>query len=147
MPVPTPPARLEGGCLCGAVRYALDEPPGLAEYCHCSRCRKAHGSAFSTNAVVAASAFELTQGREALREFAPSPTRRRHFCGLCGSPLYISRLNAPEIVVLALGSLDDHPAIQPPERHVFTASKAAWHEITDTLARWDVYPGAEPEDA
>ena len=137
---------LHGGCLCGAVRYSISGPLGLAEYCHCSRCRKAHGSAFSANVVVPAAAFELARGADAIREFAPSAGRRRQFCGSCGSPLFIRRLAAPDVVVVALGSLDDDAAIRAPERHVFTDSKAPWHEIAGDLPRWRIYPGHEPQE-
>jgi hypothetical protein len=32
---------LEGGCLCGVVRY---EAASLGGPCHCRTCRKAHGA-------------------------------------------------------------------------------------------------------
>jgi hypothetical protein len=34
---------VEGGCLCGAVRYAADSPPTNGHHCHCSMCRNAYG--------------------------------------------------------------------------------------------------------
>ncbi|WP_456237657.1 GFA family protein, partial [Geminicoccus flavidas] len=37
--------RMEGGCLCGAVRYAIElEEDDLADYCHCRECRRASGA-------------------------------------------------------------------------------------------------------
>ena len=35
------------GCLCGAIRFEVARFVGPFELCHCSRCRKASGSAFS----------------------------------------------------------------------------------------------------
>jgi hypothetical protein len=140
------PVPLHGGCLCGAVRYTLAEPPALAEYCHCAMCRKAHGSAFSANAVVPAAALAIVQGADALREYASSARRRKRFCGDCGSQLFIRRTDNDAIVVLALGSLDDHAAIPAPARHVFVDSKAPWHELGADLPRYRIYPGFEPAD-
>ena len=37
-----------GSCLCGAVRYEVSDPFEEMHHCHCSKCRKAHGAAFST---------------------------------------------------------------------------------------------------
>ena len=44
---------LKGSCLCGKVRYQVSGPLGPMIYCHCSQCRKASGSTFTTNASVA----------------------------------------------------------------------------------------------
>ncbi len=45
-------ARLTGDCLCGGVRFALDSPPQVAGYCHCTRCQGRTGSAASAQAKV-----------------------------------------------------------------------------------------------
>ena len=37
---------LAGACQCGAVRYEVEDSFACASNCHCSRCRKATGSAF-----------------------------------------------------------------------------------------------------
>ena len=37
---------IQGGCLCGGVRFEIDRAVGPFELCHCRRCRKASGSAF-----------------------------------------------------------------------------------------------------
>ena len=37
-----------GSCLCGDVAWAVSGPLELMSHCHCSMCRKAHGSAFAT---------------------------------------------------------------------------------------------------
>ncbi len=39
---------LTGSCLCGNVAYEVNADPGPIVHCHCSTCRKTHGSAFST---------------------------------------------------------------------------------------------------
>ncbi len=43
--------KIEGGCLCGKVRYSADAEPIFVGMCHCTNCQKASGSAF--NIVVA----------------------------------------------------------------------------------------------
>ena len=39
--------KIEGGCLCGKVRYAGEAEPIFAGLCHCTHCQKHNGSAFS----------------------------------------------------------------------------------------------------
>ena len=39
--------KIEGGCLCGKVRYSADAEPTFVGVCHCKNCQKGTGSAFS----------------------------------------------------------------------------------------------------
>jgi hypothetical protein len=129
---------LRGSCLCGAVRYTVSSPVAFAEHCHCSMCRKAHGAAFSTNAAVPAASVSIV-GSENLSQYASSKNRLKMFCARCGSQLFIKRTNAPEVMVVTLGTLDQDPGIKP-SRHVFVGSKAPWFEIEASLSQHEVYP-------
>ena len=137
---------LLGGCLCSSVRYQIVGALGLAEHCHCSMCRKAHGAAFSSNALVPTSNLTIVAGAELVSEFESSPNRRKCFCSKCGSQLFIRRVNKPEYTVVALGTIDGDPGVRP-ERHVFVGSRAPWFNITDGLPQYKVYPGFEPEES
>jgi hypothetical protein len=117
----------------------------LAEFCHCSMCRKAHGSAFSANAVVSSALLKIDQGDEHITEYESSPNRRKCFCSKCGSQLFIRRENAPDKLVVALGTVDGDPGIRP-SRHVFVDSMAPWHTISDALPQFRIYPGHEPDE-
>ena len=141
-----PPHTLSGSCLCGRIRYEVNAPLGAVEHCHCSMCRKAHGAAFSTNALVPTAALKITSGTELLAEYDSSPNRRKCFCSKCGSQLFIRRTNKPEFTMLTLGTIDGAPQTVP-ERHVFVASKASWYTITDALPQYKVYPGFEPPES
>jgi hypothetical protein len=136
---------LEGGCLCGAVRYRIEG--GLAGFgpvvlCHCGQCRKAQGSAFAANVPIDAASFTLLQGADALVEYASSADKLRSFCGRCGSPIHSRRSGLPGVLRLRLGSLDEAPAALRPTAHIHAASKAAWWDLPeDGLPR---HPTTEP---
>lgn len=135
--------QIRGSCLCGQVRYAVRGPLSGAENCHCSMCRKAHGSAFSTNALVRTSDLHI-DGLAHLSVYRSSANREKLFCARCGSQLFIRRLNAAHMTVITLGTLDDDPRTEP-ARHVFTGSKARWHDPDPRLPCHEVYPAhAEP---
>jgi hypothetical protein len=121
------------------MKYRISGKLFMAAYCHCSMCRKAHGSAFRARALVKATDFEWLAGSESLADYASSPGVHRTFCRHCGSPLIAYADQRPDILNLALGTLDDDPAVRP-ESHWHVASKAAWHEIADDLPRYDEYP-------
>ena len=137
-----PPA-LEGGCLCGAVRFRLTGPLGPVVLCHCSQCRKAQGSAFAANAPVRSADFHLTAGQDALASHASSPGKRRSFCRQCGSPIHSQRDDSPQWLRLRIGSLDDTAATAAlrPSAHIHAASRAPWWEIDNELPQ---HAGLEP---
>jgi hypothetical protein len=128
-----------GSCLCGAVRYTVRGDIGATVYCHCGRCRKAGGSAFATNAAVAADAFELVEGADAVTTFSTAEGVHRVFCSRCGSPLISRRDSQPELVRLRVGTLDT-PLPGRPGAHIFVASKAAWFDIRDDLPQYPERP-------
>src|SRR5215510_15750808 len=62
---------LTGGCLCGAVRFEVDEPPTGATYCHCTRCQRRTGTAASAQAVVVPGSVRIVSGDEVIRAYEP----------------------------------------------------------------------------
>jgi hypothetical protein len=121
-----------GSCLCGAVKYEVRGDLQQTLYCHCGRCRKASGSAFATNALVATKDFVVVQGEDTLKKFSTPAGVHRYFCGNCGSPIISSRDSMPDIVRVRVGTLDT-PVKTPPSAHIFVGSKAVWWEIRDPL--------------
>lgn len=125
-----------GQCLCGDIRFEYDGPLGPISLCHCSQCRRAHGSAFSASAPVQKVRFGFISGEELVTEYESRPGKYRAFCSRCGSQLY-SRVDAiPGILRLRVGALDG-PVGQTAAQHVFVGSKSDWFEITDELPQYD----------
>lgn len=137
---PANPNDLKGSCLCGSVTYRVQGPLEELVFCHCSRCRKATGSAFQAVAPIAESAFELLSGQADIRSHESSPGVHRHFCGACGSPLFSRRDFMPGMLRLRVGTLDTPLQIDP-TMHIFTASKAPWFTIGDAAPQYDTRPG------
>ena len=131
----TAPVRATGGCLCGAVRYAVRGPLRDVVNCHCGQCRRFHGH---FGAYSAAATGDLAIEDEAsLRWFASSPAARRGFCQLCGSSLFWQRLEAPTICIAA-GSLDAPTGLKT-IRHIFAADAGDYYRLTDGL---ETLPGS-----
>lgn len=126
----------EGSCLCGTVRFAVDEVRDMA-HCHCSMCRKHHGASFATMARVPTGAFRWSAGEEAIRHYESSPGFRRSFCGACGSSLPDRSPSGGWFVPAGLFTED--PGVRPVV-HIFRASRAPWHTIADDLPGFDEWP-------
>lgn len=135
---------VEGGCLCGGVRFRITGKLGPVGFCHCQECRKASGTAFAANAPVRMKYFALTRGRELLSEYESSPGKYRVFCSRCGSPVYGRRESEPDIRLIRLGTLEADPQRRPLV-HIWVGEKAPWYEIRDDLPRHPrgMVPGTE----
>ena len=126
---------LNGGCLCGGVRFHIKGKLGPAGYCHCKQCQRASGSAFAANASVRTIYFEITSGDDLVSEHQSSPGKFRAFCRRCGSPVYSRRDTESDIRRIRLGTLDSDPQRRPLS-HFWVSSKAPWHSIGDSLPQY-----------
>ena len=124
----------KGSCLCGAVKYQVQGDLGAIVLCHCSRCRKANGSAFASNAPIDSKDLVVVEGAESLKSFRTEAGVHRMFCQSCGSPIFSWRENNPEVVRIRIGTLDT-PIAAKPSAHIFMGSKAEWENICDDLPR------------
>ncbi len=130
---------LRGSCLCGAVSWSVDGELELAHACHCSMCRKSHGTAYGAFASVKASGFRWTAGRDAVQIYRSSESGVRPFCGRCGSKVPNVEPSG-ERVSFPLGPLEGHGADFKLLAHIFVGSKAPWHEIRDGLPQFPAWP-------
>ena len=129
-----------GTCLCGTVRYELDGPFTMMMHCHCSMCRKHHGAPFATFVAAAHSGFRWLRGEDAVAEYTSSTQGVRSHCRSCGS---VAPMLLPEagLAIAPAGNLDGDLGLRP-QAHMFVASKAGWHAITDSLPQ---HAGMPPE--
>jgi len=127
---------MHASCLCGSVSWDVDGPVEWMSHCHCSFCRKTHGTAFATYVLAPADAFRL-DGREHVVRFESSPGLFRCFCGRCGSVVPSDPFDGR--LFLPAGNFDSDPGVRA-EAHIFAPSNPRWYEITDALPRFDAYP-------
>jgi hypothetical protein len=128
--------RIQGGCLCGGVRFEIARAVGPFELCHCSRCRKVSGGAFVAGLGVRVEDYHLLVGAELIHRFElplgeHPPPYRTSFCSRCGSPVPDPHADE-EWFELPAGLLDGDPELAP-DKHIFVELKAPWFEITDEL--------------
>ena len=78
---------VSGQCLCGSVKFEARPPYSAFRYCHCSRCRKASGSAHAANLFLPEGQFAWTAGEEFINRYSPpgAKTFAVWFCTRCGS--------------------------------------------------------------
>jgi hypothetical protein len=135
---------LTGRCLCEGIAYEIDGELGPVYNCHCSKCRRWHGSAFRTRASIRREQFRWVRGEELLSSYSSSDNVTKMFCSVCGSNLISTYADRPDVIGLPLGGLEQHPG-RVPEAHIFVGSKSPWYEIVDGLPQFEAWPGAEAQ--
>jgi hypothetical protein len=124
---------LEGGCLCGAVRYRIGAEPRTVDYCHCRMCQRSAGAPVLAWLTVASGAFAWTGGEPAV--YRSSAHAERLFCPRCGTQLVFRDIAEPDHLDVTAASLDEPEAVRP-THHIWTASRIAWFDIADDLPRY-----------
>ncbi len=120
--------RYEGGCHCGAVRFAVEAPESVeVERCNCSICAK---SGF-LHLIVPLSRFELLSGKDDLTTYTFNTGVAEHyFCRHCGiKPFYKPRSN-PDGMDINLNCLDE----LPPEVSIVEFDGQNWESNAAALA-------------
>jgi hypothetical protein len=81
------------------------------------------------SALTAPGSFRITRGEELVRSWQPADGWGKSFCGECGSHLFSTGLEDPEVVAVRMGVLDVDPGVRP-----------TFHQFVDYAAAWDVLP-------
>ena len=153
--------KLEGSCHCGAVRFRLRSAyPYPYQRCYCSICRKTQGGGgYAINLGGDARTLRITgrqhvsiyhaKMREAGQARAHRSPAERHFCGRCGSALWLYDKRWPDLVHPFASAVDTPLPAAPRSTHIMLAFKAPWVEVaakrgdkrldeapTESIAEW-----------
>lgn len=140
--------KLHGSCHCGAVRFTVESAhPYPFNLCYCSICRKtAGGGGFAINLGADAATLEV-EGRDALRVYqavidGETSPAERHFCGRCGSAMWVFDPRWPELLHPFASAIDSELPVPPERTHLMLGSKAAWVEPANGPRdrQFDEYP-------
>lgn len=146
--------QLEGSCQCGAVRFRVrSAQPYPYQRCYCTVCRKTQGGGgYAINLGADAETLRVT-GRarivlyharlkepEDLR--AHRSTAERHFCGQCGTALWLYDPEWPELLHPFASAIDTPLPVPPETTHIMLEFKAPWvvPEIGARDRQHDRYP-------
>lgn len=127
------PLELDGGCLCGAVRYRVSGPMLSSGTCFCRTCRLAAGAQSVAWFVVPADRCVFTAGR--MTTFHSSPEVTRGFCGACGTSLTYQHADAADEIELTTASLDE-PQHVPPRHEIWHAHRVSWAASNEAIPRF-----------
>lgn len=143
---------LEGSCHCGSVRFSVEssEPVPFMR-CYCSICRKTAGSGgyainlgadHGTLKVIGKRNVRIYQAQIVEDDQVRKSTGQRHFCGRCGTALWLWDPSWPELVHPHAGAIDTPLPTPTSNVHVLLASKAEWVPVEGRQAdqHFEGYP-------
>lgn len=131
---------MQGGCLCGAVRFRVDGDPIMTGHCYCIDCRRSSGTSHSTHVAVPDAAVTIT-GEVATHE-RPADSGNlvaRSFCPACGSPILSRNAAMPGMTFIRASSLDDPDSVEP-QMTVYASRAPAWAPLDRGKPVFDVMP-------
>ena len=129
---------LQGGCLCGRIRYEVRPESDEGYYCHCRMCQLAFGNTRAAFINVPQAALRWLTEEPKL--YASSKFARRGFCPDCGTRICTEWKGGGEhIMGFGLATLD-YPQALKPRFHMWTSSKLDWVSIDDGLPQFETEP-------
>ena len=134
-------AKYEGGCACGAMRFATDTEPMMAGHCQCRHCQMLSGAGHASFAAFQEANVEIT-GKLVFWDYKADSgnTASRGHCPTCGSMVAGKTSGMPGVVALNLTSLDDPSKIEP-QMVFFNGKGQAWDHLDASLPK---FPGMPP---
>ncbi|WP_367278560.1 GFA family protein [uncultured Tateyamaria sp.] len=129
-----------GGCYCGAVRYAVSQPPLVKGQCHCQPCQRMSGGAPQYFILVPPNGFVWTAGKPA--HFTHPDLKNavtRYFCKTCGTQLVTTRQDTTGVIV-KIGTLDD-PSGFVPRVAICHANALGFHSVPEGVPVFEGLPG------
>jgi hypothetical protein len=124
------PERLEGGCLCGEIRFVTTGKPKAVYWCHCQSCRRHTGAPVSVFALYDLEAYKVTKGEITKFDSTPGQTRRG-FCARCGSTLTCESLPGPTETHFHVGAFDQAEQLDPTEKEFFPEERLPWLHLDE----------------
>lgn len=100
----------QGGCLCGSLRYEVQNQPSRTTMCHCRFCQRATGGAYLVEPVFESANFKLIRGEPKIYTHVSEGSGKEvhvHFCDNCGTKLFLTFERFEGFVGAYGGTFDD----------------------------------------
>jgi hypothetical protein len=136
--------RREAECHCGQLRVVTTAEPLRVSICHCLACQRRTGSAFGMQAGFKAERVDISGRYNDFSRISDEEDHREHvfhFCPDCGSQVFYTEPDAPDIVVVAVGAFAD-PSFPQPTESGYDHRRYPWLGLPDSIQRemtelWD----------
>jgi hypothetical protein len=131
---------IEGGCLCGSVRYKISAEPIVMRACWCRLCQFIAAGNATINLAFPSDAIAITGE---LRDYVSTADSGNHmhrrFCPECGTHMFSAAEERAHLIIVRAGTLDD-PGIVAMDAVIWTAQAPGWAHIDANIAQFEGQP-------
>jgi hypothetical protein len=132
-------ATREAACHCGQLHLEVEGDPWIVSICHCFACQRRTGSAFGMQAAFRPDQVEVSGRYKDFSRASDEADQKEHlfhFCPDCGSQVFYTEPDEPDLVVVSVGAFAD-PSFPPPTESGYTAQRHQWFGLPDGILRDD----------
>jgi hypothetical protein len=141
---PRPVVDLSATCACGGVQVAIKGKIHAMFLCSCEDCQRATGSGHSSVAIADPDDVTITgEVRSFTRPANSGATFTRHFCPVCGTPIYGQSSRAPDAMMFPVGLFGAATDWFVPNQLIFARSHRDWDVLAEHLPRYRTYRDEE----
>jgi len=128
--------QMNGGCLCGQVRYSANVDPIFSAVCHCKTCQKQTGTAFRVVVAVPLSRVSIEGSPNTFTRTGDSGQLVvNRFCPHCGTTVVIEPAMLSGTAIIPVGTLDD-PSWVRPAMEIYCDNAQSWGRLGDGMERF-----------
>ncbi len=106
---------LQGGCLCGKIRFSASQAPLRTFICHCTFCQRMTGSSFYAESLFPIESVAFSSGKPRTYEHTSDESGKKvyvEFCADCGTTLGLTFERWPELRAISRGCYDNPNAVE-----------------------------------
>jgi len=118
-----------GGCLCGKVRFTIENPVNEVSACHCSMCRR--WTSGPMHAIHVGPGVTV-EGADEITWFTSSDWAERGFCRHCGANLFYRIKGETLDYIVSAGALDDQSGLSL-KSQIFIDEKPAYYDFAGDI--------------
>ena len=125
----------EAACSCGQLRLEARGDPSHIGICHCLACQRRTGSAFGMQAGYTAGQVTVAGRHHDYPRTSDEADRKVHvfqFCPDCGSTVFYTEPDEPDLVVVMVGAFAD-PSFPPPRESGYGDRRHPWVALPEGI--------------
>jgi hypothetical protein len=128
----------KGGCHCNSVTLTIANKPKMMIQCHCLDCQKFTGAGHSSLAYFDITDVDIRGKSVDYSVIADSGAEmKRFFCPSCGSRIFGSNSERPDLLAIYIGCLEDSRWYKP-QAVIYASRRYDWDITSDDIPQFDL---------
>jgi hypothetical protein len=129
-----------GGCACRAIRYEISGEPAVMLDCQCQQCQRDSGTGHQSHLTFVAADVKTEGSASYWNSVGDGGTvKQRAFRPICGSSVYMTFAEMPDVFIVTPASLDD-PSRYRPQMITWAAAGQSWDHVDPDLPKFEKMP-------